>query len=279
MKFLLLLLLSVTLSSAQIPLRVVTWNLQYFPGRSLVPGKEAADHHILEVREAIARINPDVLVLQEVAGEAPLQEVLAGLPDLQVAIVSRFKNSAGLIDAQQIAICSRFPARFVYSAKWEKSWAGAPRGFAFASLDCGPAGVLNVYGLHLKSNLGHPQENTAKREDAMEQLLRHRAATAAESPETGSHWIVCGDFNTDTVNAAVPSERTFPLLLKSGFHWTFDGLPLEQRITCPAKGQYPAACFDQIFTLGLGKPTALPLPEIPGSDHLPVSVDISLGQK
>lgn len=264
--------------SAQVPVRVVTWNLQWFPGRTPAPGKVAADAHIAEVREALPKLQPDILVLEEVAGEDPVKEALTGLPGFQVAVVSRFKSANGLIEAQQIAICSRFPARFVYSAQWEKGWAGAPRGFAFASLDCGPGGSLNVYGLHLKSNLGNPQINTAKREDAAEQLLRHRAATLAESPEAGSQWIVCGDFNTDSVNTAVPSERTFPLLLKAGFHWTFDGLPLTMRVTCPAKGQYPDACFDHIFTLGIAEACAKPLP-IPGSDHLPVAADISIWKR
>lgn len=261
----------------QTPVRVVTWNLQWFPGKTPAPGKEAADAHIIEVRDSARAMKPDVLVLQEVASETAVAEAMADLPEFKVAVVSRFKSANGFIEAQQIAICSRFPARFVSSAQWEKGWAGAPRGFAFASLDCGDGGILNIYGLHLKSNLGDAQINTAKREDAMEQLLKHQAATASEDSTTGTQWIICGDFNTDSINAAVPSERTFPLLLAAGFHWTFDGLPLDKRITCPAKGQYPAACFDHFFTLGLGKPSATPLPDFAGSDHLPVAMELPLG--
>jgi hypothetical protein len=62
-----------------------------------------------------------------------------------------------------------------------------------------------------------------------------------------------------------------------GFYWTFDGIPFARRVTCPAKGQYPDACFDHVFTLGLGKPVAEPLRNIGGSDHLPVSVDLEIG--
>ena len=150
------------------------------------------------------------------------------------------------------------------------------RGFAYAAFDCGGT-VLNVYGLDLKSNIGDPEGNTAKREDAVEQLLKHQKDMQAADPSAiPGRWVVCGDFNTSEVNAAVPSERTFPLMLKAGFYWTYDGIPLEIRITCPGKGRYPPACFDHVFTLGLGKPVATPLRNISGSDHLPVSVDLEI---
>jgi endonuclease/exonuclease/phosphatase family metal-dependent hydrolase len=183
-----------------------------------------------------------------------------------------------LIDGQQIAICSRFPAIRVFSEPWARGWAGAPRGFAFATLDCGGGTALNIYGLHLKSNLGDPNGNTAKREDAMEQLLKHQKEMQALDP-AATRWLVCGDFNTSEKNPNVPSERTFPLILNAGFFWTFDGVPFKDRVTCPAKGRYPDACFDHIFVRGLGKPVAAPLRQFVGSDHLPVAVDLDLSNR
>ena len=50
------------------------------------------------------------------------------------------------------------------------------------------------------------------------------------------------------------------------------------RITCPGHGRYPDACFDQIFTSGLGKTTALVF-RAKGSDHLRVMVDVVLGNE
>ena len=256
------------------PVRLVTWNLQWFPGKSPSSNHEAAAAHIEEVRKALIEINPDILVLQEVSGEAPVEEAISVLPGFKVAVVSRFRTNGGFIDGQQIAICSRFPAKRVFSEPWAKGWAGAPRGFAFAAIDCGGA-VVNVYGIHLKSNLGDPAGNTAKREDAIEQLLKHQSDMAAEDP-SASRWVVCGDFNTSERNELVPSERTFPLMHKAGFFWTFEGVPFERRVTCPAKGRYPDACFDHIFVKGLGRPVAAPLVKIGGSDHLPVAVDLNL---
>jgi endonuclease/exonuclease/phosphatase family metal-dependent hydrolase len=272
---LLLILLLRSLCPAQQTVRVITWNLQWFPGKAPAPLPERIPEHIAEVQAALRTMHPDILVLQEVAGENVVKEAISVLPGFHVAVVSRFKNAAGFIDPQQIAICSRFPARYVHSSPWARGWAGAPRGFAFASLDCDGAS-LNIYGLHLKSNLGDPQINTAKREDAVEQLLRHMNDTKAEEAARDSRWIICGDFNTDSVNAAVPSERTFPLLTAAGFTWTFEGVPHARRVTCPATDRYPPASFDHFFVKGLGTPGARPLSEIMGSDHFPVCLDIAL---
>lgn len=117
--------------------------------------------------------------------------------------------------------------------------------------------------------------NTAKREDATEQLLKHQQDMQKEGP-TATRWVVCGDFNTSERNDLAPSEQTFPKLLKEGFFWTFEGVPFERRITCPSKERYPDACFDHIFVKGLGRPVATPLVKIGGSDHLPVSVDLDM---
>ena len=253
-------------------MRLVTWNLKWFPGKTPTPSRADQIAHIDEVRNAIVAMRPDILVLQEVSGEAPVADAVRGIPGYQVSIVSRFKTSTGLIDGQQIAICSRLPAKHVFSETWKKGWAGPPRGFAFAAIDFN--GVLvHVYGLHLKSNIGDAQSNTAKREDAIEQLLAHHTKIQ-ELTGKADRTVICGDFNTDILNSQVPSERTFGQLKDAGYWWTFDGMPLDKRITCPANGRYPAASFDHIFVSGFGKPMARTMPEFQGSDHYPVSVDL-----
>ena len=203
-RLLTLLLAACTLCLGQ-PVRIVTWNLQWFPGKSPTSKPDAAAAHIAEVRKALAEIQPDILVLQEVSGEAPVAEAISILPDYKVAVISRFKNAAGLLDGQQIAICSRFAATRVFSSRWDKGWAGAPRGFAYAAFDCDGT-VVNVYGLHLKSNIGDPEGNTAKREDAIEQLIKHQQEMQAQDL-SANRWIVCGDFNTCETNISVPAAN------------------------------------------------------------------------
>ena len=256
--------------------RLVTWNLQWFPGKSPYAKPDAVRSHINELREAVLAMQPDVLVLQEVSNEQALSEALSGSAGLTLAVMSRFKNAAGFPDGQQLAIFSKFPAEFVYSSAWEHGWAGPPRGFAYAALKL-EHGTVNVVGLHLKSNLGDPQGNTAKREDAAGQVLEYLRTTQAQTKQPDAKVIVCGDFNTDWENREVPSERTFKLLAEAGYFWSFEGIPHKLRITCPAKGRYPAACFDHVFMKNLGRPVASPVGSVTGSDHLPVTVDFVVG--
>lgn len=257
-------------------IRVATWNLQWFPGGRIGAPKEDQDRQIELIRGEVARLNPDIILLQEVGSAGALEETLKPLgPEWKVAIVSQFKEG-NFISGQQVAIAARIPAEAVWAEPWEKGWAGAPRGYAYASFVIGGKRIA-VYCVHLKSNLGNPPENTSKREDAIEQLLGHVKTGRDRVPKPNA-LIIGGDFNTDdpdTPAGQSPGERTFGMLRKAGFRWSFDWIDHRQRITCPGKGQYPDACFDQIFTRGLGAPVASVFPAA-GSDHLPVVMEISL---
>jgi endonuclease/exonuclease/phosphatase family metal-dependent hydrolase len=257
-----------------VALRVATWNLQWFPGGRNGATKEEQDKQIVQVRKEIGKLNPDILLLQEVGSAAALEETLKPLgPEWKVAIVSQFKEG-GFISGQQVAIAARMPAEAVWAEAWEKGWAGAPRGYAYASFLIGDKRIA-VYCIHLKSNLGNPPANTSKREDATEQLMAH-VKTGRERVPTPAAIIIGGDFNTDdpdTPAGQSPGERTFGMLRKAGFKWSFDGVAHADRITCPGKGRYPDACFDQLFTRGLGNPIASVV-VAKGSDHRPVVMEV-----
>lgn len=260
-------------------LRIVSWNLQWFPGGKMGGApKEVQDEQIGKIRNEIRKLGADILVLQEVGSLGALEELMEPLGDeWNVAILSRFKDG-NFISGQQVGIVSRFPAEAVWAESWDRGWAGAPRGYAYASFLIKDTRIA-VYGLHLKSNLGNPPENTSKREDAMEQLIGHIKTGRDRVPDPDAV-VVAGDFNTDdpdTPAGQSPGERTFGSLRKAGFQWTFEGIPHASRITCPGKGRYPDACFDHIFTKGLGKPTATVV-KAEGSDHFPVVVDVVLGK-
>ena len=257
-------------------LRVVTWNLQWFPGGRNGASKEEQDKQIVQIRNEVRKLNPDILLLQEVGSAAALEETLKPLgPEWKKAIVSQFKNG-NFLSGQQLAIAARMPAEAVWAEAWEKGWAGSPRGYAYASFLIRGKRIA-VYCLHLKSNLGDPPTNTSKREDATEQLMAH-VKTGRERVPTPDAIIIGGDFNTDdpdTPAGQSPGERTFGMLRKAGFKWSFDGVAHADRITCPGKGRYPDACFDQLFTRGLGNPIASVV-VAEGSDHRPVVMEISL---
>ena len=256
-------------------LRVVTWNLKWFPGGRPGADKTQQDEHITVVREEIRKLAPDILLLQEVSNRAVVEETLAPLGQWHVAVVSEFKQG-GFTGGQQQAIAARFPADAAWASPWEKGWAEAPRGYSYAVFVIGGKRV-GVYSLHLKSNLGDAAANTSKREDAAGQLVRHMGAEAARSAPADI-LIVGGDFNTDDPDqpqAPSPGERTFTLLRDAGFWWTFEGIPHAARITCPGNGRYPDACFDHFLTKGAGKPAARVV-QAAGSDHFPVVLDLAL---
>lgn len=87
------------------------------------------------------------------------------------------------------------------------------------------------------------------------------------------------DFNTSKDQVNLAGDRTLTKIEEAGFFWTFEGVPLEHRITIPGKGKYPDACFDHIYTQGLGRPVASVLKATLGSDHFPVIVDLTVKSK
>lgn len=252
--------------------RLVTWNLEWFPGKKMVASQEEKDRHFLEVAAVLPQFRADIIVLQEVRNNEAAERLAKLLPGFQVHVTSRFKDSfSGQIGEQQIVIMSRFPADGAWAESWKRGWANAPRGYAYAKLMISGT-PLHVYGLHLKSNLGNPVQNTSKREDAMEQLMEHVKSQA--KPKEGV--VVCGDFNTSKEQVNLADDGTLRKIEEAGFFWTFEGIPFENRITVPRKGSYPDACFDHVYVRDLGRPAANVLKVTPGSDHFPAVIDITL---
>ena len=258
---------------APVTLRIVTWNLQWFPGGKTAT-KQSQDTQIALVREEIRKLNPDILILQEVGSKSALDETLHPLdPKWQTCVISAFKQG-GYLSGQQIAIAAKCPAEAVWAEPWKRGWAEAPRGYSYALFSINGK-KLAIYGLHLKSNIGNPPENTSKREDAMEQLIAHINSSEDRVAKADAA-VIAGDFNTDdsdSLTGQSSGERTFSLLRKAGFSWSYEGIDHEHRITCPGKGKYPDACFDHFWTLGLNAPLSKVV-TAKGSDHLPVVIDI-----
>ena len=48
------------------------------------------------------------------------------------------------------------------------------------------------------------------------------------------------------------------------------------RVTNPAKGRYPDACFDGFLVRGAAKPSCKPIPIQGVGDHLPVVLEIAI---
>ena len=88
------------------------------------------------------------------------------------------------------------------------------------------------------------------REEAGRQLLAHERVTAAAWARTDRLRLVVlgGDLNTSLDDAHFSAETTLREWLGAGgFRWGWEGVPLPRRLTLPAKGRYPATCFDHVF--------------------------------
>lgn len=261
--------------------RVATWNVEWFPGRSPRPSANAETEHRKEVQQYLPTLHPDILILQEIRDKQAAEWIVDQLGNLDMHVVSEFLRPNPSISLQ-IVIASRYKAiaqEVIYFTGDEYDYEDmAPyRGFVFAALESPLGGTLLVYGLHLKSNRGDPQTVITMRESAAIQILQHVSQAEKRFENQGPvQVIVAGDFNTIREDDPDRNEQTITIFQKAGFHSTWDGVPFEKRQTWPPKGNFGAACFDYILTKGLPPLTATMIPKPPWkySDHHPVILTI-----
>ncbi len=229
--------------------RIVTWNLNWFPGKNQAPTLAQRALHMSEAREALLNLKPDFLCLQEVRDYDSVRQLIEVLPRFQVHVVSRFIEPIGnIIGIQQAAICGNIAAESAWSESWKRGKAvDPPRGFAFSATRTGGGNYLLLYSVHFKSNLGSISDDIAKREEASRQLLGHEAEMEKTYSRIGKVAVVVGgDFNTTPDDPRFESEQTF-VDLKKAFLWSWaDILPMD-RITIQGHGRYPDATFDGFF--------------------------------
>lgn len=72
-------------------IRIVSWNLAWFPGKNDNATEEEAKAHMQEAQAAIKELKPDILLLQEVRDWQAAEELCSVVLGLQVHVVSRFQ--------------------------------------------------------------------------------------------------------------------------------------------------------------------------------------------
>jgi endonuclease/exonuclease/phosphatase family metal-dependent hydrolase len=184
-------------------------------------------------------------------------------------------GSSGPVSIQQTAVASDRPAEAAWSESFKPSPVTPPRGFSFAAIPRGKT-MLRIYSVHFKSNRGEATSDIAKREEAARQLLTHVAEMErVYSQNAKIVTVIAGDSNTDPTDARFASEGTFALL-KEKFVWSWEKVPLSERVTNPAKGRYPDACFDGFFVRGARNLSCKPISIRRVSDHFPVLLTIEI---
>lgn len=233
-------------------LRAAFWNIKWFPGGRPNAYKGEQVRQIRSVHRDVKQLNADVIGLEEVRDFEGASLAVQPLAGFKVDVCSNFPPREGQNEAQQVALASRLQPMSAWAEEWKAGGAiTPPRGFAFAAYEVAPRKMLLVYALHLKSNRGELVENVAIREESMRQLLAHMKDMQSAYGKLGSlAWLVGGDFNTAPDDVRFKNEKTVSDLQAGGFRWTWQGMPLEQRVTLPPDARFPAACFDHIFYKG-----------------------------
>jgi endonuclease/exonuclease/phosphatase (EEP) superfamily protein YafD len=233
--------------------KVVFWNIQWFPGRGPNPTSGKETKQIASVHRDLTKIDADLIGMEEVRDFANAGIAVQPLRDFKVDVCSNFPPRPDQNISQQVAITSRLQPMSAWSEFWKTgSNILPPRGFAFAAYEVAPKQLLLVYGLHLKSNRGVARENVAMREESIMQLSAHMRAMNEIYEKLGNlAWVVGGDFNTSPDNPKLAGEKTMPQLRAQGFKWIWENVPFEKRYTRLPDRRYPPACDDHIFYRGL----------------------------
>ena len=249
---LLVLTLATAESFAQTQVKAAFWNIAWFPGKRPNAYKGEQVRQTRSVHADIRRLDADVIGLAEMRDFESASLAVQPLTGFKVDVCSNFPPREGQAEAQQVAIASRLQPMSAWAEDWKAGSAiTPPRGFAFAAYEIAPKKMLLVYALHLKSNRGELVENIAIREESIRQLLAHMKDMQTAYGKLGSiTWLIGGDFNTAPDDPRFSKEKTLSNLTSSGFRWSWEGMPLEQRVTLPPDARFPAACFDHIYYRG-----------------------------
>ena len=234
-------------------IKVVFWNIQWFPGRGPNPTQSQEAKQIASVHRDIEKIDADVSEWKRYAISPTRASRCSHLQNFKVDVCSNFPPRPDQKFPQQVAIASRLQAVSAWSEFWKTDGKIVPpRGFAFAAYDIAPKQLLLVYALHLKSNRGSLRENIVMREESIRQLVAHMHAMNDVYGKLGHlAWIVGGDFNTSPDNPKLAAEKTMPALRGEGFSWVWENVPFAKRYTRLPDRRYPPACDDHIFYRGL----------------------------
>lgn len=261
------LLLAANLFAA--PLTVVTWNTKWLPGGRPNASKEAKAAQMRKAQAIVKALNPDVLLLQEVADWKAAEELCSVVPGLKVHTVSAFTTRP-----QNLVVASKLPADSAWYSEWKPTLGPdlPPRGYAFAALRLPGGGLLLAYSVHFKSNLGGIDPNVPAREEAAKQLIAHIEEMAAlYAPRGRTSVLVGGDFNSDPDDSRYAKDRTIPMLRASSLEWAFQDLSPAKRVTIPAAREFPDGTFDHILFRGLKLLSVKVANGSASSDHNPVA--------
>jgi endonuclease/exonuclease/phosphatase family metal-dependent hydrolase len=237
-------------ANSHAPVTIGCWNMEWFPGRNPHhPNEHYTQIQINGVKDILNQQNPTIFFACEIRSLDALKKLQLDYPYLACTNFPRPADDPVKLPNQGLAVLSRYP--------WQEIWAldfsdlppalnRPPRGILGVKLTLPNNQTLTIYCVHLKSNLGDPTANRAKRESAIDYLEWDWQRRGLDPSR--DHLIILGDFNTSVYDPTFTQEQTLRRLLKLGFHDAADGMTEDQRITIPADNKgYPDNDFDHIL--------------------------------
>lgn len=273
-------------------LRVTTWSLQT-PGT----GTNAAAANTNGIRipaaaAALKKLNPDVILLQQVPDWAMCEELAEALKPAKYRVVtcSAFRDARGALRKQQAAILAKTGARPYFS--WSDIWRNRgiqplPGGFAFAALKIGQQRI-GLFSVQAAAAGGAPaakqqtpptkQPNPATPQERMavtiEQLLAQVGSISHWATNRVQGIIVGGTFGLAAGQDMALHDAPLQLLQDAGFSDAFEDAPAAARTTVRGK---PGPVADYLFTLPASCTTNPSVLRVQVSRRFPVTCDVQLG--
>jgi len=272
--FLTLALLLLVPSSLAQPLRVTSWNLQPPTVRTNAAGAITNGISIPAAANALKKLNPDVILLQQVNDWTMCEQLAQALWPAKYNVVacSAFREPrTSTLRKQQVAILAKARARAVFS--WSEPWRNRgvtplPGGFTFAALQIGqqrvgffsaqtaaqPSGpAAKQPGAAAKQpRPGGKQQNAATQEErlsaAIEQLLLQVDSARNWGTNRVQAIVVGGTFATVPGREAALANTPLQLLQEAGFGDVFQDTPAAERPTMRVGARQTGMLADYIFT-------------------------------
>jgi endonuclease/exonuclease/phosphatase family metal-dependent hydrolase len=284
-------------------IRVASYNLEHFED-GIRDGddrtRDLATAHASSAAAIIERIEPDILVIEELENAEALRMLNDSLKSpFPVAYVTNLGTGQRRREKLNLGVLSSVALDDVKEIDFGPlTGTGRPtRGLLRFSVDLGSGSKLLVYALHLKSNYGTKGRNVAQRQHALRILRDDVDRLAKDQPDTRWEVVLAGDFNVDPELPDFVTDKSLEAVADWADLWK--GVPMAQRITIPTRHGnpeqvFPPATFDRFIVSPnlTNEPWTATLPMVlqegtdttnvfakPGtgihvSDHYPVYVDI-----
>jgi hypothetical protein len=262
------------------PLRVTSWNFGPKPAANTDVFTEAYEQKLIyKGAESLKKLNPDVILLQQIASQQDCQLLVEALkPEVyHIVICSSFWDAhAEKPGSRQVAIIAKSSAQQAWAEPWQINGSAAADGLAFADLQIGSQNIGFFTVQVADDALADASENdftTPAEEEQQElilnQLTHHIDALHRASSNAIPSLVLGGDFNANDDSAKFFRRKIAATLKHIGFAHAFPGRNQEKN------GRPNAA--DCILIRNVGKPSNLQVSPVPAiSRYRPATCDLDL---